>query len=100
MAEQIQADYEILEQIAAKFTSLQEMFAEDIRNIESHAANLDQEWIGNGFNAFTGRMDELILPSCHQIAEALTEASAVTREISATIRDAEEQAADQFEMLA
>lgn len=94
MAERIEGDYEMLGQIEAKFVQLQETFMGTIQNMHGRMSALEGEWIGQGYDAFANEMNQLILPVCNRISEALLEASAVTKEVAIIMKEAEEEAAE------
>ena len=83
MAEVIQANYEQLEEIKAKFgqeaeaaQSMQQNLAGAFKPLE------DGGWLGRGADAFFNEMNGEILPAVRRFIEALLKANQVTGEIA------------------
>ncbi len=94
----IQADYEQLDAIAARFSQR----AEAVTTLHGHVlrsyqALEDGGWIGRGFSAFSTEMQGEIFPALERLSHALDEARAVTLQVSTIIRTAEEEAASLFQ---
>lgn len=100
MTDRIEADYDLLEEISAKFKQQSELFGQMLQTLQSRKEALDGMWIGKGHDAFTQEMDSLTLPVCNRLLQALDEASLVTQQVATTLQDAEEDAANQFQVLA
>lgn len=93
----IQAKYELLEQVAARFAQEAEAGAEMDGRVRQAMAGLQQGgWIGAGADAFFEEMDGRILPAHDRLIHALQESQKVTRQIIAIIQQAEEEAAAPF----
>lgn len=93
----IQAKYELLEQIAARFAQEAEAGAGMGSRVRQAMAGLQQSgWIGAGADAFFEEMDGRILPAHDRLIHALQESQKVTRQIIAIIQQAEEEAAAPF----
>ena len=87
MAEVIQANYEQLEEIKAKFgqeaeaaQSMQQNLAGAFKPLE------DGGWLGRGADAFFNEMNGEILPAVRRFIEALLKANQVTGEIAELFR--------------
>ncbi|MGB1253725.1 MAG: WXG100 family type VII secretion target, partial [Candidatus Promineifilaceae bacterium] len=59
----IQADYEMLEQVSAKFVQQSEAAQQMLQDISNRMQALEGEWIGEGSTAFFAEMSDLMLPS-------------------------------------
>ncbi|MCB0047360.1 MAG: WXG100 family type VII secretion target [Caldilineaceae bacterium] len=93
----IQANYEQLEQVAARFGRATETQHRLIRTIRERADALTRgSWEGEGVSAFARELDDEVMPAMQRLAEALREAQRVTGEMSVVIRTAEEEAARLF----
>ncbi len=93
----IQANYEVLESIAARFGSESERVEEMNGRLQSALRSLQNGgWVGQGANAFFDEMDSVVLPGAARLTEALTQARTVTLEVKHIIQEAEEEAARPF----
>ncbi len=94
----IQADYDQLDAIAARFGQRAETTTTLHGHVlRSYQALEDGGWIGRGFSAFSTEMQGEIFPALERLTHALDEARAVTLQVSAIIREAEEEAASLFQ---
>lgn len=93
----IQAQYDELDAVAARFGRQAEASAalrgQVLRGVE---ALEDGGWEGRGAAAFFSETSSILLPALQRLQEALGEAQAVTLDISALLRAAEEEAAALF----
>ena len=97
MGDQIQADYDELEQISGQFSNqAQSIQAMQQKVRGSYAKLLDKGWIGKGATAFFDEMESLILPAQERLKDALEQASKTTKDISETVQQAEEDASSPF----
>jgi len=97
MTDEIQADYDELEQIASQFSNqAQNIQAMQQKVRGSYAKLLDKGWIGAGANAFFDEMEELILPAQERLQDALEQASQATQQISDNVKTAEQDASGLF----
>lgn len=92
-----QANYEQLDEIAQRFTTQSQHIVQMQALLRQRLAALQQGgWEGRGADAFFSEMEGELLPATTRLQDALQEASAVTRQISAILRQAEEEAAALF----
>ena len=93
----IQANYEALESIAARFGQQSEMNAAMYGRLRQAVQALEQGgWEGKGSSAFFAEMDGTIYPALQRLIDALDEAQSTTLEIKQIIQQAEEEAAAPF----
>ncbi len=93
----IQAKYELLEQIAARFAQEAETEAEMGNRIRQVISSLQQGgWVGIGADAFFDEMDSQVLPTHDRLIQALKESQKVTHQIITAIQEAEIEAANLF----
>ncbi len=93
----VQAQYEELERIAARFGQQAEVQIALEQQMKRAVAALESGgWIGHGAAAFTDKMHGTIFPAHQRLIVALHEAQAVTLEIRMLIQQAEEEAAALF----
>ena len=93
----IQANYEALESIAARFGQQSEMNAAMYGRLRQAVQVLEQGgWEGQGSSAFFAEMDGTIYPALQRLIDALDEAQSTTLEIKQIIQQAEEEAAAPF----
>lgn len=94
----IQADYDALDAIAARFGQQAEA-STAIQGyvMRSYQALEDGGWEGRGFAAFSAEMQSEIFPTLQRLTQALEEARSVTLQASAIMRQAEEEAARVFQ---
>ena len=97
MSDQIQADYQQLEQVANKFAQQAQSSAQMIQSVKGSMSKLENGgWIGRGSQAFFSEMNGKVMPAAQRLQNALTEASRATKEISNTVKQAEEDACSPF----
>lgn len=97
MSDQIQADYQQLEQVSAKFNQQAQAIAQMLQGIKGSMDKLENGgWIGRGSSAFFAEMNNKVLPATQRLQSALSEASRVTKDISNTVKQAEEEASSPF----
>lgn len=97
MSDQIQADYEQLEQVAAKFAQYAQVVAEMTQNVKSSMDPLENGgWIGLGAESFFSEMNSVVLPATQRLQNALSEASRAVQDISQTVQQADEEASAPF----
>lgn len=94
--DEIQANYEALEQIAQKFSSTAEEVAQSYKLITDRMQTLQGTWKGRGSKAFFAEMGEEVLPALGRLHEALNEAGRSTAQIAQTLNQAEEEASGLF----
>lgn len=101
MTEKIEADYEALEQLASKFDAQANVIQQMMQNTRSRADNLHSSgWIGRGSDAFFAELLGEVLPGVQRLQQALEQANQVTKQVSATIKQAEDDACNPFKIRA
>jgi WXG100 family type VII secretion target len=96
-ADVIQANYEELEAIAARFKNCAEANAELYSGVARGVQALQQgDWQGKGAEAFFAEMNGEIFPALQRLTDALEMAGIVILEIKNIIQQAEEEAAGIF----
>ena len=97
MADEIKADYQQLEQVASKFASESQAIQQMLQKVRSSAEKLENGgWIGRGSDAFHAEMNSLVVPKTTAFYEVLNKASQITKQISNTIKQAEQEASNVF----
>jgi WXG100 family type VII secretion target len=97
-ADVIQARYDDLAAIAARFGEQAEQSAALQRRVSQCADTLVQEgWEGAGVLAFRAEMDDEVFPALQRLIQALEEGRAVTLQASTIMQQAEEEAAALFQ---
>jgi len=95
--DEIKADYQQLEQVASRFTSQAQIIEQMIQEVRNTMDPLENGgWIGRGSDSFFSEMQGEVLPACQRLLDALHEASQVTKDISATMSRAEDDACAPF----
>jgi WXG100 family type VII secretion target len=93
----IQARYDDLASIAARFGEQAEQSAALQQHVRQCADTLTQErWEGEGVLAFRTEMDDEVFPALQRLHDALKEAQAVTLDACGILQEAEEEAARLF----
>lgn len=93
----IQAEYEQLDAVAARFGQRAEATNEMLRVLEQRSAVLIAgAWQGRGLQAFTTEMESAVLPAVRRLGDALSEGQRATVQINQLMRAAEEEAAEPF----
>jgi WXG100 family type VII secretion target len=96
-ADVIQAQYDQLEQIAARFGRQAEAAAQTTQRVQQSMRALQAGgWEGRGAAAFFGEMERSVLPSMQRLAAALHQSQTATRQISQLMQAAEEEASRPF----
>src|ERR1044071_7168093 len=97
MSDEIQANYDELEQISSQFQNQAQAIQQVIQKVrQSYAQLADKGWIGLGANAFFDEMETLIFPSEQRLQDALEHAGEITRNISESVKQAEQNASSLF----
>ena len=97
-ADIVQAQYEQLEQIAARFAAAAETQQALLQRVNQRVDVLRQGgWQGKGVAAFLREMDGEVGPAEQRLIDSLMTASDATRQISMTVRQAEVEAASLFQ---
>lgn len=96
MFDRIEADYDRLDQIASQFMNQCKEMQQMLQAVKSSMDDLQGNWIGEGSDAFFSEMESEVLPATNRLVQALDEASRVTKVISQTVQQAEDDAAAPF----
>jgi WXG100 family type VII secretion target len=99
MVDRFQANYDDLRRISMHFDWSADEVQMMLDTIKLRLEYLRSSWQGKAADAFFTDMDEKVLPGIRRLERAMDEAAATTRRSSTIIRDAEEQAANQFKYL-
>lgn len=95
----IQADYEVLEEVARVFYRESDHLEEMRRRVMNCMEALEREgWWGLGAEAFYREMDLHVLPTLRRLIDALGSAGWTTRKSADIFADAEDEAGDFFEV--
>ncbi len=93
----IQAEYDQLHTISARFTQHAAQIHQQRAQLRTKLRDLqDGGWIGRGSQAFFSEMNGLVLPAVSRLHEVLSEASRVTLTIIEIMQEAEREAARKF----
>jgi len=94
-ASTVRADYDQLSQVASAFRQNVAAAQRTLQNIKSSLDTLQGgDWIGVGATAFYQEMNDSVLPTWQRLISALDTAATSTAQISAIMKDAEDQAAN------
>jgi WXG100 family type VII secretion target len=97
MSDEIRADYDQLESVAARLAHQSEAIQSMQQKIRGSMSKLENGgWIGRGSDAFFNEMNSVVLPAGQRLQNALQQASQDTKTIVQTIKQAEEEAAGPF----
>ena len=90
----IQADYEVLAEIANRFEYAARANEQMRQTLQNAMAQLQQGgWIGRGSDAFFREMEDDVMPAVQRLIDALHEASRVTQQIRELLHQAEQEGA-------
>ena len=91
----VRADYDQLKQLAAGFSQNSQAAQQTLQSIQQNKETLQGgDWVGEGATAFYKEMDDNVLPSLQRLVRALDSASQSLGQISAVMKEAEDQAAN------
>lgn len=96
MSDEIKADYDQLEQVATGFTNEAQAIEEMFQSVRGGMDNLQGAWVGRGSDAFFAEMQDEVIPALNRLRDALNDAGQVTKEISQTMEQADEEASSPF----
>lgn len=97
MFDVVEADYDQLEQVAARFAAQAQAIEQMLNKVRSSMSNLeDGGWVGRGSDAFFSEMHDEVLPAVERLRQALEEANRVTNQITQVMKQAEEEARAPF----
>ena len=89
MADTIQVEYDVLNQLAAEIRSQAESMEGLYRKISAQAEVLEASWVGEGAKAFQTEMQEVLLPAYRRLYQGLEAAGETTVRIGDHMREAE-----------
>ena len=93
-ADKTRGNYDELTRIASAFAAEESRQAATLNDLRKNVEQLRSgDWIGQGASAFFAEMDSQVLPSLQRLVRSMASASRVTRTLSQTIKQAEEEAA-------
>ena len=93
----IQVQYDKLQEVAARFGRQAEATAQMQGRVQQSLRALQAGgWEGRGSAAFSGEMNDTVLPATMRLQEAMQKANEVTRQIAAVLRQAEQEASIPF----
>ena len=96
-ADVVQAQYETLEAIAARFGQQAEATSDLMHRVQRAADALrGGDWQGKGVDAFGTEMDQDLYPALVRLQEAMVSAQSTTLVIKEIVAQAEEEAAARF----
>jgi WXG100 family type VII secretion target len=99
MAEQVQVNYEALQQIENKFVQLANEVQDVAAKIKTREAALrGGGWIGRGSDAFYSEMDDLVMPAVGRLGQALEEGGQALNRIARIFAESEDEARSGFEV--
>jgi WXG100 family type VII secretion target len=96
MANEIQADYERLQQIAQRFSRQAEQTQQVTQQVKRGMGRLQQSWEGRAADAFFREMNGVFLPGIIRLQKAFAESAQTVTRIAKVINEAETQAANLF----
>jgi WXG100 family type VII secretion target len=96
MANQVQADYERLQQIAQRFIKQAEQTQHVTQRVKDEMGRLQQSWEGKGADAFFREMNQVFLPAIVRLQKAFAQTAQTVTRIATTMQDAETEAANLF----
>lgn len=99
MADLLEADYDILEQVARRFSQQSDEIQQTFQNIRNHMNQLQNSWEGRGSQAFFAEMQEEVVPAINRLHQALDDAGTITKKVAETLNQAEEEAGNSFRVV-
>lgn len=96
MADEIRADYQQLQSVAAQFSKQASAINQMSQQVKRSMSSLQGNWIGKGSESFFSEMSDKVLPGTARLYKALQEASKITKQIAQTVQQAENDAAAPF----
>jgi WXG100 family type VII secretion target len=97
MSDEIQCNYDELEQISSQFGNQSQSIQDMQQKVRaSYAKLLDKGWIGLGATAYFDEMEQDILPAQERLKDALEQAGQATQQIADFVKTAEEDASGLF----
>ncbi|MCA9874865.1 MAG: WXG100 family type VII secretion target [Ardenticatenaceae bacterium] len=99
MADLLEADYDILEQVSRRFSQQSDEIQQTLQNIRHRMDRLQNSWEGRGSKAFFAEMENEVVPAIHRLRHALDDAGTVTKKVAETLNQAEEEAGNSFQVV-
>ena len=97
MSDEIQVNYDEMEQISSQFQNQAQAIQAMIQKVRGSYAKLaDKGWIGLGANAFFDEMEQLVFPTEPRLQDSLEHAGQITKNISESVKQAEQNASSLF----
>lgn len=96
MADEIRADYRQLQQVATQFSRQASAINQMRSQVKRSMTALQGNWIGKGSESFFSEMNDKVLPGTNRLYKALQDASKITKQISALVQQAEQDASAPF----
>jgi WXG100 family type VII secretion target len=97
MAEQVQANYDSLNQLQQRFAQLANDVQEMEGRIRRQEGTLRQGgWVGRGSQAFFTEMEDLVIPAIGRLQNALEEGGQVLGRVASLFAEAEDEAQGGF----
>ncbi len=98
MAEQIEANYEVLEQVINKFNTLHADMGTTRTNLSNaYTPLMDGGWQGDAAKAHYEELDNEVGPQLKRLTDAFERALEATKQIAQTFEAAEEEAGNAFQ---
>jgi WXG100 family type VII secretion target len=98
-ADKVRTDYENLRQIAQVFSQQADLTRQTLQRMQQDMDLLQQgDWIGKSADKFYAEMTTSVLPGVKRLGDALARAQQVTQQISAIMKEAENDAAALFKL--
>jgi WXG100 family type VII secretion target len=92
MADQIRANYEVLNEMENRFARLANEVQDMAGKIKARETALRQGgWIGRGSDAFYNEMDDLVMPAIGRLGNALQEGGQALNRVARLLSEAEEE---------
>lgn len=82
MVQEVKSIYADLQTISTQFGTLSDQANAVLNEISTKRGNLEGEWVGFGYNSFSGEMDGDIIPSLLKLKDALISAQTQVTTIS------------------
>lgn len=98
MTDIVQANYETLDQVSARFAQQGDALQQMLQNIRTHMEALEGEWIGKGHDAFFREMGDSVVPACDRLCRAFQQAAGSTKQMANALRNAEQEASGAFQV--
>jgi len=99
MADLIEADYDVLEQVSRRFSQQGDEIQQMLQNIRNRMGQLQNSWEGRGSQAFFAEMQDEVVPGIDRLRHALEDAGNVTKQVAETLSQAEEEAGNSFRVI-